>query len=128
MVEINNNSFSFSADKEQLTMDDDDGSQLDAAATAAAAFGRWASDGDQLSVLALLSGKRRVGEASSSKEMRDGGQKKSRAFSMPFKTARKKSSRHTDDSNDDGFLFGSMMCMMIHQSRKESEQRGYQNE
>jgi hypothetical protein len=73
MVEINNNSFSFSADEEQLTMDDDDGSQLDASAVATAAFGRWASDGDKSSVLALLSGKQRVGEASSSKEMRDGG-------------------------------------------------------
>jgi hypothetical protein len=108
-------------------MEDDDGSQLDAAAVAAAASGRRASDGDQSSVLAMLSGKRRVGEASSSKDMRDRGQKKSLAFSMPFKTARKKSSCHMDDSNDDGFLFGSMMCMMMHQSRMESEQREHQN-
>jgi hypothetical protein len=34
-VEINNNSFSFSADEEQMTMDNDDGSQLDAVAVAA---------------------------------------------------------------------------------------------
>jgi hypothetical protein len=101
MVKINNNSFSFSADKEQLTGDDDDGGQLDVAA--AAASGIWAFDGDQWSVLALLAGKQRVGEASSSKEMRDGGQKISCAFSMPFKTTRKKSSCHTDDSNEDGF-------------------------
>jgi hypothetical protein len=47
---------------------------------------------------------------------------------MSFKTARKKSSCHTDDSNDGEFLFRSMMCMMIHQSRKESEQRKHQNE
>ncbi len=85
MVEINNNSFSFSADKEQLTMDDDDASQLDAAAVTAAASGRQASDGDQLSVLAILSGKWRVGEASSSKEMRDGGQKKAVPFPCPSK-------------------------------------------
>ncbi len=91
MVEVNNNSFSLSADNEQLTMDDDDGSQIDAAAAAAAAVGRQASDGDQSSVLTILSGKRRVGEASSSREMRDGGQKKIPAFSMPFKTPRKKS-------------------------------------
>jgi hypothetical protein len=73
IVEINNNSFSLSADMEQLTMEDDDGSQIDAAALAMATSGRWASDGDQTSVLAILSGKQRVGEASSSKEMRDGG-------------------------------------------------------
>jgi hypothetical protein len=78
--------------------------------------------------LAISSGKWRVGEASSSKEMRDGGQKKSRAFSMLIKTARKNSHHHTDDSNDDGFLFGSMMCMMMHQSWMESEQRERQNE
>jgi hypothetical protein len=126
MVEVNTNSFSLSADNEQLTMDDDNGSQIDAAAAAATASGRWAFEGDQLSVLAILSGKRRVGEASSSREMRDGGQKKSHAFSMPFKTPRKKSSR-TDNSNDDGFSFGSMMCMMMHQSRMESEQREHQN-
>jgi hypothetical protein len=127
MVEVNNNSFSLSADNEQLTMDDDNGSQIDAVAVAATASGRWASDGDQSSVSAILSGKRRVGEASSSREMRDGGQKKSRAFSMPFKTSRKKSSC-TDNSYDDGFSFGSMMCMMMHQSRMESEQREHQNE
>jgi hypothetical protein len=46
---------------------------------------------------------------------------------MPFKTPRKKSSC-TDDSNDDGFSFGSMMCMMMNQSWMESEQRGHQNE
>jgi hypothetical protein len=46
---------------------------------------------------------------------------------MPFKTPRKKSS-HTDDSNDDGFSFGSMMCMMMHQSWMKSEQREHQNE
>jgi hypothetical protein len=76
MVEINNNIFSFSADKEQLTMDNDDDSQIDTAVAAAVTSGRQASDGDQSSVSAILSGKRRVGEASSSKEMRDGGQKK----------------------------------------------------
>ncbi len=114
MVEVNNNSFTSSADNKQLTMDDDNCTQIDAAAAAAVALGRWASDGDQLSVLAISSGKRRVGEASSSREMR-----------MPFKTSRKKSSC-TDDSNDDGFSFGSMMCMM-HQSWMESEQRKRQN-
>jgi hypothetical protein len=85
MVEINNNSVSLSADKEQLTMEDDDGSQIDAAALALAAPGRWASDGDQTSVSAILSGKRRVGEASSSKEMRAGGQKKAVPFLCPSK-------------------------------------------
>ncbi len=75
-LEVNNNSFSLSADDEQLSMDDDNGSQIDAAAAAAVASGRWASDGDQLSVLAISSGKWRVGKASSSREMRDGGQKK----------------------------------------------------
>jgi hypothetical protein len=85
MVEVNNNSFTLSADDEQLTMDDDDGSQIDAAAAAAAASGRWDSDGDQLSVLAILSGKWRVGEASSSREMRDGGQKKAVPFLCPSK-------------------------------------------
>jgi hypothetical protein len=35
MVEINSNSISFSADKEQLTVDDDDGGQLGVAAVAA---------------------------------------------------------------------------------------------
>jgi hypothetical protein len=58
--------------------------------------------------------------------MRDGGQKKSCAFSMPFKTPRKKSSC-TDNNNDGGFSFGSMMCMMMHQSWMESEQRKRQN-
>jgi hypothetical protein len=53
--------------------------------------------------------------------------RKSRAFSMPFKTPRKKSSC-TDNRNDDGFLFGSMMCMMMHQCWMESEQREHQNE
>ncbi len=77
--------------------------------------------------MAILSGKWRVGEASSSREIRDGGEKESRAFSMPFKTPRKKSSR-TDDSNDDGFSFGSVMCMMMHQSWMELEQREHQNE
>jgi hypothetical protein len=67
MVEVNSNSFTSSADDKQLTMDNDDGSQIDAATAAAVASGRWASDGDQLSVLAILSGKRRVGEASSSR-------------------------------------------------------------
>jgi hypothetical protein len=57
-----------------------------------------------------------------------GGRKKSRAFSMPFKTRRNKSSCPMDDSDDDGFLFGSMMCMMMHQSWMESEQREHQNE
>ncbi len=76
MVEVNNNSFTSSADDEQLTMDNDNGSQIDAAAVAVAASGTRASDGDQSSVLAILSGKQRVGEASSSREMRDGGQKK----------------------------------------------------
>ncbi len=76
MVEINNNSFSLSANKEQLTMEDDYVSQKDAAAAALAASGRRASDGNQLSVLAILSWKWRVDKASSSKEMRDGGQKK----------------------------------------------------
>ncbi len=33
-----------------------------------------------------------------------------------------------DDSNEDGFLFGNMMCMMMHQNRIESEQREHQNE
>ncbi len=127
MVEVNNNSFTSSADDKQLTIDNDDGSQIDAAAAAMAASGRWASDGDQLSVSAILSGKRRVGVASSSREMRDGGQKKSHAFSMPFKTPRKKSS-HMDNSNDDIFLFGSMMCMMMPQSWMELEQRERQNE
>jgi hypothetical protein len=47
---------------------------------------------------------------------------------MPFKTQRKKSFCHTDDSNDDGFLFGSMMCMMMHQSWMKPEQREHQNE
>ncbi len=70
MVEVNNNSFTSSADKEQLTMDDDDGIQIDAVAAAAVASGRQASDGDQASVSAILSGKWRVGEASSSREMR----------------------------------------------------------
>jgi hypothetical protein len=46
---------------------------------------------------------------------------------MPFKTQRKKSSCHMDDSGDDGFLFGSMMCMMMHQSWMESEQRKCKN-
>jgi hypothetical protein len=109
MVDINNNDFSFSADKEQLTMDGNDASHIDAAAAAAAVSGRRSSDGKQLSVLEILSRKRRSGEASSSKEMRDGGQKKKPCLSMPFKTPRKKSSC-TDDSYDDGFLFGSMMC------------------
>jgi hypothetical protein len=45
---------------------------------------------------------------------------------MPFKTPKKKSSC-TDDSDDDGFSFGSMMCMMMHQSRMESHQREHQN-
>jgi hypothetical protein len=39
-----------------------------------------------------------------------------------------KKSSHTDDSNEDGFLFGSTMCMMMHQSRMESEQMERQNE
>jgi hypothetical protein len=38
--------------------------------------GRRASDGDQPSVMALLAEKRRVGEASSSKEVRKGEHKK----------------------------------------------------
>ncbi len=86
MVEINNSSFYISADEEQLAMNDEDGSQLDAAAATAAASERRASDGDQLSVLAILSGKWRVGEASSSKEMRDGGQKKAVPFLCPSKS------------------------------------------
>jgi hypothetical protein len=86
MVEVNNNSFTSSADDEQLTMDDDNGSQIDAAAAAAAASGRQASDGDQLGVLAILSGKRRVGEASSFREMRDGAQKKAVPFLCPSKS------------------------------------------
>jgi hypothetical protein len=48
----------------QLTMDDDNGSQIDAAAAAAAASERRASNEDQSSVLAISSGKQRVGEAS----------------------------------------------------------------
>ncbi len=56
-----------------------------------------------------------------------GRTEKSCAFSMPFKTPRKKSSC-TDNSDDDGFSFGSMMCMMMHQSWMESEQREHQNE
>jgi hypothetical protein len=51
MVEVNNNSFSLSAEDKQLTMDNDNGSQIDAAAAAAGASRRWASDGDQPSVL-----------------------------------------------------------------------------
>jgi hypothetical protein len=43
---------------------------------AAAASGRWASDGDQSDVMALLARKWRVGEASSFKVEREGGQKK----------------------------------------------------
>jgi hypothetical protein len=39
----------------------------------------------------------------------------------------KKASCHTDDSNEDLFLFGSLICMMLHQSRIESEQRDCQN-
>jgi hypothetical protein len=46
---------------------------------------------------------------------------------MPFKTPRMKSSCHMDDSNDNEFLFGSMMCMMMHQSWMELEQRQRQN-
>jgi hypothetical protein len=46
---------------------------------------------------------------------------------MPFKTPRKKSSCK-NGSNDDDFSFGSMMCMMMHQSWMESEQRERQNE
>jgi hypothetical protein len=47
---------------------------------------------------------------------------------MPFKTPRKKSLRYKDDSEEDGFLFGNMMCMMMHQNWIESEQREHQNE
>jgi hypothetical protein len=83
MVEVNNDSFSLSAHNKQLTMDNDHGSQIDAAAAAAAASGRQASDGDQSSVLAILSGKWKVGEASSSREMRDGHQKKAVPFLCP---------------------------------------------
>jgi hypothetical protein len=55
MVEINNNDSSFSADKDQLTMDgDEDGSHINAAAVASAASGRQASDGEQSSVFAIL--------------------------------------------------------------------------
>ncbi len=64
-------------------MDNDDGGQLDVAV--AAASRRRASDGDQLSVLALSPGKRRVGEASYSKEVEDGGQKKAMPFLYPLK-------------------------------------------
>jgi hypothetical protein len=85
MVKIINNSFTLSADAEQLTMDDDDGSQIDAAAAVAVASGRWAFDGDQLSVSAISSGKQRVGEASSSREMRDGEKKKAVPFKCPPK-------------------------------------------
>ncbi len=119
MVDVINNSFTSSADNEQLTMDNDNGSQIYAVAAAAVASGRRASDGDQTSVSAILAGKRRIGEASSSREMRDRGQ------SMPIKTPKKKSSCMAD--SDDGFSFGSMMCMMMHQSRMESEQREHQN-
>ncbi len=71
-MESKNNFFSFSADKQdQLTVDNDHGGQLDVAA--AAASGRQASDGDPLSVLALLAGKRRVGEASAFTEVREEG-------------------------------------------------------
>jgi hypothetical protein len=66
-------------------MDNDDGSQIDAAAVAVVASGKWPSDGDQSSVLAILSGKRRVGEASSSREIRDGGQNKAVPFLCPSK-------------------------------------------
>jgi hypothetical protein len=73
MAESNNNSSSFSADKqEQLTVANHDGGQLDV--VAATACGRRASDGDQSVVAAALAGKRRLGEAASSKEARKGGQ------------------------------------------------------
>jgi hypothetical protein len=79
MVESNNNSFSFSADKqEQMTVVDDDWGQLDV--VAASASGRQASDGDQLEVASLSARKRRVGEASSSNEVREGGQKRAVPF------------------------------------------------
>ncbi len=75
MAESNDNFFFFSVDKqEQMTVADDVRGQLDVAA--AAASGRRASDGDQSSVLASLAGKRRVGEATSSKKVKEGGQKK----------------------------------------------------
>ncbi len=75
MAESNSNSFSYSADKqEQMNVANDDGGQSDVAA--ALASGRRASDGDQWDVAASLAWKRRVGEAASSKEVRDGGQKK----------------------------------------------------
>jgi hypothetical protein len=64
-------------------MEDDDGSQINTAAAASAASGRRASDGDQFSVLENLSGKRRVGESSFSKDMRDGGQTKAVSFLCP---------------------------------------------
>jgi hypothetical protein len=100
MSENNNNSFSLSADEQgQLTVADDDGGQLDV--VAATASGRQASDGDQLNVAAALAGKQRVGEATSSKEAREGGQKKIHAIVMPFKTPRKKSSQYTDNSEED---------------------------
>ncbi len=55
-------------------MANDDGGELDV--VAAAASERRAPVGDQLDVVSLLAGKRRVGEASSSKEVREGVQKK----------------------------------------------------
>ena len=56
-----------------------------------------------------------------------GDRNKAVPFLFNLKTTRKKSSHHTDDSNEGGCLFGSMMCMMMHQSRIESEQREHQN-
>jgi hypothetical protein len=61
MAASNNNSFSFSAvEQEQLTVADDYGGQLDVAVDMAS--GRWASDGNQLAVLAELAEKCKVGE------------------------------------------------------------------
>ncbi len=81
-----------------------------------------------MDVAASSAGKCRVGEAASTKEVRDGGQKISRAFAtMPFKTSRKKSSRSMDNNNEDGFLFKNVMCMMMHKNWIKSKQRERQN-
>ncbi len=75
----------------------------------------------------MSAGKWRVGEASFFQGDEGWGTEKSHAFSMPFKTAWKKSSCHMDGSNEDGYSFGSMMCMMMHQSWMELEQWECQN-
>jgi hypothetical protein len=55
------------------------------------------------------------------------GDRKKPCLFYALKTPRKKSS-HREDSNDDEFSFGSMMCMMMHQSLMDLEQREHQNE